>query len=173
MNRSSILLRNLTLLAWTLAAWAAVHGAALAAEAEGESGGGGVGVQAYVMPYFLLALCIGLALLCVCRSAQMRDKARGEEYEGSASADLEAKGDGVPVVSLGMRTDQVTKLLGKPKIRRRGDDIYRELAQAGKLSEEDAAKEYLVYEHKAGRYELVSLDRRVVEIKKQPKRQES
>jgi len=174
MNNSSILLRKLTLLTWTLAAWAAVQGAALAAEAEeGGGGGGGAGVQAYVMPYFLLALCIGLALLCVCRSARMRDKPRGEEYEGSASADLAAKGDGVPVISMGMRMDQVNKLLGKPTIRRRGDDIYRELAQAGKLSEEDASKEYLVYEHKAGRYELVSLDRQVVEIKKQPKREES
>jgi len=153
-----------------------VHGIAQAAEEAAESSGGGSaggGAQSYVLSYFLLALCIGLGLLFVCRSARRRDKPRGEAYEISATAEHKTDSDGVPVISMGMRMDQVNKLLGKPKICRRGDDIYRELAQAGKLPEEEAAKEHSVYDHPAGRYELVSLDKRIVEIKKQPKREES
>jgi hypothetical protein len=116
----------------------------------------------------VVALCIGLGLLFVCRSARRRERPKGEAYEGAGATEA-AKEAGVPEISLGMRMDQVNKLLGKPKIRRRGSEIYRELAVAGKLSEEDAAKEYLIYEHAAGRYELVVYERRVVEIKGQPK----
>jgi len=172
MSKSSILLGKLIVLMWAIAAWTAVQSVAWAEEAESSSGGGGGGVQMYVASYFLVALSIGLALLFVCRSARRRDKPRGEEYEATSAADIGTGGDGVPVISVGMRMDQVNKLLGKPKIRRRGDEIYRELAQAGKLSEDDAAKEYSIYEHPAGRYELVSFDKRVVEIKTQPKRDE-
>jgi len=173
MNEPSTLWRRLYLLALTLAAWTAVYGVAWAEEAEGGGGGGeGLGVQKYVLSYFVVALCIGLAMLVVCRSARRRDRPRGEQPELSAGVEM-AKGDGVPVISVGMRMDQVTKLLGKPKISRRGADIYRELALAGKLSEEDAAKEHLIYEHPAGRYEIVSFEKRVVQIKTQPKREES
>jgi hypothetical protein len=121
-----------------------------------------------VLSYFLLILCIGLGLLFVCRSARRRDKPRGEAYEIASTAEVKKVG-GVPVITVGMRVDQVNKLLGKPTICRRGDEIYREAAQAGQLSEEEAAKEYSVYEHAAGRYEVVVLDRRIVQIKKQPK----
>lgn len=174
MNASSTRLRRLILLASVVVVWAAVCGVAFAQESEegGEGGGGGGGgPQAYVMPYTIVILGVGLGLLFVCRSAHRRDKPRGEQYEatGAVPVDEEAA---VPIISLGMRMDQVGKLLGKPKIARRGADIYRELAQAGKLSEDDAAKEYLIYEHPAGRYELVAFDRRVVEIRKQPKREE-
>ncbi|MFC1597420.1 hypothetical protein ACFL5Q_05715 [Planctomycetota bacterium] len=171
MNRSSTLLRKLILPVHAAAVWMIVQGIAQAAEEAGGSGGGGA--QSYVLSYFLLILCIGLGLLFVCRSARRRDKPRGEAYEISAAAEHKTSGDGVPIVSIGMRVDQVNKLLGKPTICRRGDDIYRELAQAGKLPEEEAAKEYSVYDHPAGRYELVSLDKRIIEIKKQPKREAS
>jgi hypothetical protein len=103
----------------------------------------------------------------------MRDRPKGEKYESVGLAELVVGKRKVPVVSVGMRMDQVTRMLGKPKIARRGEDIYRELAQAGKLSEEDAAKEYLIYEHKAGRYELVVLDRHVVQVKAQPVTEEA
>ena len=169
MNASSTPLRRLILLASAVAAWTAVYGVALAQEAEGGGGGGGGGgAQAYVLPYTIVILCVGLGLLFVCRSAHRRDKPKGEQYEATTTAEI-GKATAVPVISLGMRMDQVNKLLGKPKIARRGADIYRELAQAGKLSEDDAAKEYLIYEHPAGRYELVAFEKRVVEIRKQPK----
>ena len=174
MNRSSTSLRRLTVLALVLAASIAVCAVAFAQEVESEGGGGsggGGGARAYVVPYTIVLLCVGLGIFLVCRPARRRDRPRGEEFQASSLADI-GKKKAIPVVSLGMRMDQVNKLLGKPKIRRRGEDIYRELAQAGKLSEEDAAKEYLTYDHPAGRYELVAFDRRVIEIKNQPKRKE-
>ena len=143
----------------------------MAQEAEEGGGGGGGGPGAYAVPYSIVVLCVGLGLLFVCRSARRRERPKGEEYAGGA-VQIE-KAEAVPVISLGMRMDQVNKLLGKPKIARRGADIYRELAQAGKLSEDDAAKEYLIYDHPAGRYELVAFDRRVIEIRNQPKREQS
>jgi len=176
MNASSTRLRRLILLA-SVVVWAAVCGVALAQEAEGGGGegggggGGGGGAQAYVLPYTIVILGVGLGLLFVCRSAHRRERPKGEQYEATGAVQLD-KGTAVPVISLGMRMDQVNKLLGKPKIARRGADIYRELAQAGKLSEDDAAKEYLIYEHPAGRYELVAFDRRVIEIRKQPKHED-
>ena len=172
MNRSSTSLRRLTVLALALATWIAVYGVAFAQEAESEGGGGGGGgAQAYVVPYTIVLLCVGLGIFLICRPARRRDRPKGEEFKVSSLADI-GKKEAIPVISLGMRMDQVNKILGKPKIRRRGEDIYRELAQAGKLSEEDAAKEYLTYDHPAGRYELVAFDRRVIEITTQPKRKE-
>ena len=147
-------------------------GEATGTAAGSTSGGGGGGAQMYLLPYTVVILCIGLAMLFVCRTARRREKPRGEEYEVSALAEIGTGGAGVPVITVGMRVDQVNKLLGKPEICRRGDDIYRELAQSGKLSEEEAAKEYSVYKHPAGRYELVSLEKRIIEIKTQPKREE-
>ena len=147
-------------------------GEATGTAAGSTSGGGGGGAQMYLLPYTVVILCIGLAMLFVCRTARRRDKPRGEEYEVSTLAEIGTGGPGVPVITVGMRVDQVNKLLGKPEICRRGNDIYRELAQSGKLSEEEAAKEYSVYKHPAGRYELVSLEKRIIEIKTQPKREE-
>jgi hypothetical protein len=174
MNALPTPLRRLILLASVVAVWTAVYGVALAQEAEeAGGGGGGGGARAYAIPYAMVILGIGVGLLFVCRSAHRRERPKGEEYAAtSALADI-GKAAAVPVISLGMRMDMVSKLLGKPKIRRRGADIYRELAQAGKLSEDDAAKEYLVYEHPAGRYELVAFDRRVIEIRNQPKPKET
>ena len=147
MNASSTCLRRLILLASVAVVSAAVCGVAFAQEESeeggGGGGGGGGGPQAYVMPYTIVILGIGLGLLFVCRSAHRRDRPRGEQYESTGGLQIE-KEAAVPIISLGMRMDQVNRLLGKPKIARRGADIYRELAQAGKLSEDDAAKEYLI-----------------------------
>jgi hypothetical protein len=172
MNRFSTLLRRLIVPALAIAAWIAVYGLAFAQEAESEAasgGGGGGGAQSYVVPYTIVLLCIGLGVYLICRPARRRERPKGEQYEASSLIDF-GKKEAVPVISLGMRMDQVTKLLGKPVIRRRGDELYREAAQAGKLSDEEAAKEYLTFVHPAGRYELVAFDRKVIEIKRQPKR---
>jgi hypothetical protein len=151
----------------------ALAGAVWAAqETSGGKSEGGGGAPAYVVPYSIVILCVGLSLLVVCRSSRRREKAKGEKYEVSLSSQITKK-HAIPVITPGMRIDQVNKLLGKPTVCRRGDDIYRGLAQAGKLSEEDAAKEHSIYEHPAGRYELVSLDKRVIEVKTQPKPPES
>jgi hypothetical protein len=171
MNAFSTRLRRLIVLASAVAAWTAVCGVAFAQASESEGGGGGGGPGVYAVPYFIVILSIGLALLFVCRSARRRERPKGEEY-AAATAQV-SKAEAVPVISLGMRMDMVNKLLGKPKIARRGADIYREAALAGKLSEDDAAKEYLIYEHPAGRYDLVAFERRVIEIRNQPKRKES
>jgi len=191
MNEYSTLWRTLIVLALVGVVLTAAHGVASAQEEEesgsesameassgepsGTSGGstsGGGSAQMYLLPYTLLILCIGLGMLLVCRSARRREKPRGEQYQAATLAEI-GKTPGVPVITVGMRLDQVNKLLGKPEIARRGADIYRELAQAGQLSEEEAAKEYLIYKHPAGRYELVSLERRIIEIKTQPKREGS
>ena len=193
MNEYSTLWRKLVLLALAGVILTATHGVTSAQEEEesgygsemesegegeatgtaaGSTSGGGGGAQMYLLPYTVVILCIGVAMLFVCRSARRREKPRGEEYEVSTLAEIGTGGPGVPVITVGMRVDQVNKLLGKPEICRRGDDIYRELAQSGKLSEEEAAKEYSVYKHPAGRYELVSLEKRIIEVKTQPKREE-
>jgi hypothetical protein len=169
MNRSSRFRRRLSLLACALLAWTTVTAGTWAWAAEGESSGGGGGAQRYLASYAIVFLCIGLGVFTVVTTGRRREREKGAKLEGvAAGPDLLKKEAGVPVVSLGMLIAQVNKALGKPKISRRGDDIYRELAQAGKLSEEDAAKVYSIYEHPAGRYELVSLDGRVIEIKTQP-----
>ena len=136
---------------------------------EAAESGGGANARMYIMSYFLVVLCIGLGMLAVCRSSRRRDRPKGEEREVSGLIDaIEAKKGEVPVILVGMAQHQVAKLIGKPKIVRTGADIYRELAQAGKLSEEDAAKEYSIYETPAGRYELVLLEKRVIEVRLQP-----
>jgi hypothetical protein len=145
-------------------AWMLLEGVAWAGE--GESKGGGA--QWYVLSYSVVVLSIFLGLLFVCSPARRRERAKGEKYVTVGIADRIAEKQKIPVVSVGMRLDQVTNMLGRPKISRRGEDIYRELAVAGKLSEDDAAKVYNVYEHKAGRYEIVLLDKRVIQIKTQP-----
>jgi hypothetical protein len=143
--------------------WLALCGTVLAGEEEG--GGGG---PKFVMNYIVVLLCIGLGVFLVCYSSKRRDRPMGvQEYKDDAASLIEAKRQ-VPVVLMGMRDVAVEKMLGKPKIKRRGDQIYAELAQSGQLSEEEGAKEHAIFEHPAGRYELVFLDRRVVQIKKQP-----
>ena len=72
---------------------------------------------------------------------------------------------GPPAVSLGMNIDQVIALLGKPKVSRKGSEIYADLAQQGKLSEEDVRKEYLIFQHPAGRYDLVVYERKIIQIR--------
>jgi len=165
MSRSPTFWRKLKLPALSLLAWTVIHLASLAQAADDSKGGGG---QPYVFSYALVILCVGLALLVVCRSSRRRDRAKGEQYEAKAIADMAVGQQQGPEIMVGMRIDQVAKLLGKPTIARRGVDIYRELAAAGRLSDEEAAKEHLIYDHPAGRYELVVLEKQVVEVKTQP-----
>lgn len=122
----------------------------------------------YVLPYIVVLLCVGLGIFVIVSPTRRRDRPKAVEWKSATGLAEAVAESGPPVIMVGMRLDQVTKLLGKPKIARRGADIYRELYQAGKLSEEDAAKQYLTFEHKAGRYELVVLDKRVIQILKQP-----
>jgi len=128
----------------------------------------GIPGSIWVLPYIVVLLCVGLGVFVVCSPTRRRDRPKALEWKSTTGL-AEAIGEaGPPVIMVGMRLDQVIKLLGKPKIARKGSEIYRELYQAGKLSEEDAAKEYLIFEHKAGRYELVVLDKRVIQVRKQP-----
>jgi hypothetical protein len=170
MSGSPAFWRKLKLPVLALLAWTVIHMASFAQAGE-DTGGGGA--APYVFSYFLVILCIGLALLALCRSSRRRERPKGEQYEAKAIGDLVAEKRQVPVIMVGMRMDQVTKLLGKPIVARRGADIYRELAMAGRLSEEEAAKEHLIYDHPVGRYELVVLDKQVVEVKMQPASQQA
>jgi hypothetical protein len=149
--------------------WLFMEGAVLAQGVPSEEAKpAGIPGSIWVLPYILVLLCIGLGIFVVCTPSRRRDRPKALEWK-SATGLAEALTDsGPPVIMVGMRIDQVTKVLGKPKIARKGAEIYRELYQAGKLSEEDAAKEYLTFEHKAGRYELVVLDKRVIQVRKQP-----
>jgi hypothetical protein len=162
---------KLTLAGATLFVWATLAGVAWAEVSvtviDGTGGGGG-GSKAYVVSYFIVILFVGLGLLTVCKPSRLRDRPKGEKYESVGIADMVISKREVPVISLGMRIDDVTKLLGKPKVARTGEEMFRDLAAAGKLSEDEAAKRYLIYEHSAGRYELVMLDKRVIRIKSQP-----
>jgi hypothetical protein len=169
MNPSATLRQRLNLLVLAALAWIAVHGVAWAQAAEEDAGGGAPRGQMYLASYAIVVLCIGLGIFFVCSTGRRRDRPKGAKLEGMAAApSLIKKEAGVPVITVGTPIAQVNKTLGKPMISRRGDDIFRELALAGKLSEEDAAKVHSIYQHPAGRYEIVSLEGRVIEIKTQP-----
>lgn len=146
------------------------RGVALGQEAVGggsESSGGGASL--YVVPYVVVIVFIGLGLFVICIPSRRRDRPKDLEWRSTTGlAEVIESSEKVPVVMVGMRVEQVNRMLGKPKIARRGAEIYRELFEQGKLSEEDAAKEYLTYDHPAGRYELVVLDKRVIVVKSQP-----
>jgi hypothetical protein len=140
----------------------------LAAEEGGGDGESKLKAQPYVLPYILVLLSIGLGVFLVCFSSKRRDKPLGAaEYKDEAAAILHGDTE-VPTVLMGMREAKINQMLGKPRVKRKGEEIFAELAQSGQLPEEEAAKVHAIYEHPAGRYEIVFLDRRVVEIKKQP-----
>ncbi len=165
MNQPATFRRKLYLGAFAIAVWLSVHAVALAQEGEGGGGGGG---NLWLFSYAAVILCIALGMLAVCFPSRMRDRPKTEEYQSTGLADMVIGAKQVPVISVGMRIDQVNKMLGKPRVSRRGQDIYRELAETGRLSEEEAEKVYSIYDHPAGRYEIVSLDRQVIQIKTQP-----
>jgi hypothetical protein len=74
----------------TLAVWWGLHGAAVAQVGkDGQGGppkpvggGGGGNSAAYTLPYFLVALAIGLGIYVLCRPSHRRERARPEEYTG-------------------------------------------------------------------------------------------
>jgi hypothetical protein len=138
---------------------------AIAGEEKGDSK---LKAQPFVMPYIVVLFCIGGGMFLVCLSSKRRDRPKDAEVFRDDASALVASKKQVPVVLMGMRDVKVDKMLGKPKVKRRGAEIYAELAQAGQLSDEEAAKVHAIYDHPAGRYEIVYLDRRVVEIKRQP-----
>ncbi len=140
-------------------------GAAWAQEA-GDSGGSPAST-AYVIPYFVVILTIGIGIFLVVRPSRREDK-RKVEFGGPMLHGQKGP-KGTPIISLGMPMDQVNGMLGRPKVSRRGSEIFAELAQQGKLPEEEAAKEYCIYQHPAGRYGLVFYERRVVQIRAAPK----
>ncbi len=149
--------------------WCLCQGVVLAQEAVGEESESGGGASMYVVPYVVVILGIGLGLFVICRPSRRRDRPKDLEWRSTTGlAEVIESAEKIPVVMVGMRIEQVNRMLGKPKIARRGAEIYRELFEQGKLSEEDAEKLYLTYEHSAGRYELVVLDKRVIIVKKQP-----
>lgn len=160
-------LRHWIPLALTALCWVGLAAVAMAQESGGAEGGG----PRYVLPYMLVLLFIVLGILSITRSSRRRDKPLGQEKveKGTVAAiPLFEQTEGAPQVMVGMRFADVAKVLGKPKVQRLGQDIYAELFQNGQLSEEDAAKEHCIFEHKAGRYELVFLDKKIVQIKRQP-----
>jgi hypothetical protein len=138
-----------------------------AQEAAGESQGGTPASTAYVIPYTAVILAIAISVFLVARPSRREDK-RKVEFGGPLIPGQKGP-KGTPIVSLGMSMEQVNGMLGRPKVSRRGSEIFAELAAQGKLSEEEAAKEYCIYQHPAGRYELVFYERRVVQIRAAPK----
>ena len=95
MNHLAGLWRRLNLLALAAVCWTALHTVAWAQAAGGGVKEGGGGGPAYLAPYALVVLCIGLGMLFVCRSARRRLRARPEEYKSAGligSDDEEAEG---------------------------------------------------------------------------------
>jgi hypothetical protein len=167
MTQNRFFWRQLILLGLVALSWMVLSDTLLAAE-EGGGGESKLKAQPFVFPYMLVLLFIGLGVFLVCFSSKRRDRPLGAaEYRDEAAAILHAEMK-VPTVLMGMRDVKVDQMLGKPKVKRKGEEIFAELAQSGQLPEEEAAKVHAIYEHPAGRYEIVFLDRRVVEIKKQP-----
>jgi hypothetical protein len=166
MTQNRIFWRQLILLGLVALCWLVLFDTLLAAEeGDGESK---LKAQPFVFPYILVLLSIGLGVFLVCFSSKRREKPAGAaEFKDEAAAILHDEMK-VPTVLMGMRDAKVDQMLGKPKVKRKGEQIFAELAQSGQLPEEEAEKVHAIYEHPAGRYEIVFLDRRVVEIKKQP-----
>jgi hypothetical protein len=146
--------------------WACLLSTAAAQAGGGRSKGGG----AWALAYGLTLMGIALGMLFVLKSSRRRERELGETgFEGAAAATMGMVAvAGIPQIAEGMRIDEVNQMLGKPKITRKASEMYAELAAAGKLSEQDAAKVFCIYEHPAGRYELVFRDKRVVQVKTQP-----
>lgn len=72
---------RLTLLALTAAIWLASFGMAWAQEeAENKASGG----AAYVAPYALAILCVGIGIAIVCNPSRRRDRAKPEDYQKKA-----------------------------------------------------------------------------------------
>jgi hypothetical protein len=70
-----------------LAGWLVSHGTALAQGAlrdgmqpAAPAAGAGSSGGSFVLSYTIAVVCIGVAVLFVCRSARRRDRARPEEY---------------------------------------------------------------------------------------------
>jgi hypothetical protein len=167
MIRNRSFWRQLIVIGLVAVCWILLFDTLLAAE-EGGGEESKLKSQPFVLPYILVLLSIGLGVFLVCFSSKRRDRPLGAaEFKDEAAAILHDEMK-VPTILMGMREAKVSQMLGKPKIRRKGEEIFAELAQSGQLPEEEAAKVHAIYEHPAGRYELVFLDRRVVEIKKQP-----
>ncbi len=80
MNRVKIICRGLWSWALVLGCWLIVEGTLWAKDAEpAEEESSNTG--AWVLPYFLVILCIGLGMLVVCRTSRRTDRARPQKYE--------------------------------------------------------------------------------------------
>jgi len=86
MNCWKTALRGLWLLVAGWACWVATEGAAWAAGA-GEPVTEKGSARDWVLPYFIVILCIALGMLVVCRTARRSERARPEKYEQLKTAD--------------------------------------------------------------------------------------
>ncbi|HID75293.1 MAG TPA: hypothetical protein EYP56_04775 [Planctomycetaceae bacterium] len=167
MTRNRISYRSVILIGLAVVYWMLASGLVLA----GEAGSGGepkLKAQPFILSYAVVIILVGLGVFLVCLPSRRRERVTGAAAATVDASELIEEEQKVPQVMMGMREAQVERMLGKPRVRRRGEEIFAELAQTGQLSEEEAAKVYAVYDHPAGRYEIVFLDRRVVEIRRQP-----
>jgi hypothetical protein len=89
MNRRSPLFRIACLLILAIVAWTALSSVAFAqaaANSKASSGGGG---PAYLLPWALIVMCIGLGLLMVCRTSNRKSRAGPQQYERVSFLDRE------------------------------------------------------------------------------------
>jgi hypothetical protein len=84
----------------------------------------------------------------------------------------------IPTIRIGMDEQSVERLLGSPRARRRGSDILQRLsAQFGimgitegepGLLASQTERDFAIYDHPEGQYNVVYLNGKVVEVHRQP-----
>ncbi len=89
MPHRSLFFRIICLLILTLVCWTAVSGAVFAQAAESSKKSSGSGALAYLAPWAVIVMSIGLGLLLVCRTSNRRSRAGPEQYERISFLDRE------------------------------------------------------------------------------------
>ena len=87
MKSMKAILRTLYLGMMTWGCWAVIEGLAWARPATNKAKEEGSGPGDWVLPYFIVVLCISLGMLIVCRTARRSDRAKPQKYEALKTAD--------------------------------------------------------------------------------------
>ena len=89
MSQRSLFFRITCLSILALICWTAVPGVVLAQAAEGSEESPGGGALAYLAPWAVIVMCIGLGLVLVCRSSNRQSRAGPEQYAKVSFMDRE------------------------------------------------------------------------------------
>jgi len=76
-----------------------------------------------------------------------------------------------PVITVGMTMEEVTRLLGAPSRKMGGGNLlsmFENVSGSASAISRMSSRTFCVYDHPAGKYELVFMGGRVIEVHSQP-----